>query len=104
MAWKGKPWDNVEVLTGKSMKPKPGKKTILLGQCMVNENKDYQDALELIKVKGCPPRISEIITGLQGAGIDVNPDILNNIEKAWGFFMGRYAEKPEFNESFFSVK
>jgi uncharacterized protein (DUF362 family) len=104
LAWKGKPWDNVEVLTGKSMKPEPGKKTILLGQCMVNENKDYQEAVELIKVRGCPPRVTEVIIALQGAGIEVNPDILNNIEKAWGFFMARYAEKPEFDESFFSVE
>jgi uncharacterized protein (DUF362 family) len=104
MAWKGKAWENVEVLTGKSMKPEPGKKTILLGQCMVNENKDYQDALELIKVRGCPPRVTEVITALQGAGIEVNPDFLNNLEKAWGFFMARYAEKPEFDESFFSVE
>jgi uncharacterized protein (DUF362 family) len=104
LAWKGEPWDNVEVLTGKSMKPEPGKKTILLGQCMVNENKDYQDALELIKVRGCPPRISEVITALQAAGINVNPDLLNNVEKAWGFFMARYAEKSEFSESFFSVE
>jgi uncharacterized protein (DUF362 family) len=34
-AWKGEPWDNVEVLTGKAMDPSPGMKaTILLGQCM----------------------------------------------------------------------
>src|SRR5512136_1885145 len=34
-AWKGDSWDDVEVLTGKVMKPTPGrKKTILLGKCM----------------------------------------------------------------------
>ncbi|RLF32062.1 MAG: DUF362 domain-containing protein, partial [Thermoplasmata archaeon] len=34
-AWKGERWDDVEVLTGKVMKPTPGmKKTILLGKCM----------------------------------------------------------------------
>ncbi len=104
IAWKGKPWDNVEVLTGKNMKPSAGKKTILLGQCMVKENSDYEDAVEIIKVRGCPPRITEVITALHGAGIDVNPDLLNNIEKAWGFFMSRYSEKPEFSESFFRVE
>lgn len=104
LAWKGEPWDNVEVLTGKNMKPEPGKRTILLGQCMVNENKDYKDAVELVKVRGCPPRVTEVITGFQSVGIDVNPDILNNIEKAWGFFMARYAKKPEFSESFYSLE
>ena len=40
-AWKGEPWDKVEVLTGKSVKPTPGmNKTILLGKCMVKANKD----------------------------------------------------------------
>ena len=30
MAWKGKAWDDVEVLTGKTMKPTPGKKKTIL--------------------------------------------------------------------------
>ena len=34
-AWKGQPWDDIEILSGKKMQPTPGKrKTILLGQCM----------------------------------------------------------------------
>ena len=33
--WKGEPFDNVEILTGKIMQPQPGmKKTILMGDCM----------------------------------------------------------------------
>ncbi|MHA1764321.1 MAG: DUF362 domain-containing protein, partial [Promethearchaeota archaeon] len=40
--WKGKPFDNIEVLTGKVMEPSPGmNKTILVGQCQVNKNKDH---------------------------------------------------------------
>ncbi|MGB5909953.1 MAG: DUF362 domain-containing protein, partial [Promethearchaeia archaeon] len=38
-AWKGKDFDNIEVLTGKVMEPTPGmNKTILLGQCQCNKN------------------------------------------------------------------
>jgi hypothetical protein len=47
MGWKGQPWDDVEVLTGKTMKPTPGKKkTILLGKCMYQANKDHPDIRE----------------------------------------------------------
>ena len=54
-AWKGTPFDDVEILTGKSMAPTPGKKkTILLGKCMYQANKDHPDINEMIPVKGCP--------------------------------------------------
>ncbi|PQP33960.1 hypothetical protein C6A37_10245, partial [Desulfobacteraceae bacterium SEEP-SAG9] len=33
-AWKGEPWNKVELLTGKAMQPMPGmEKTILVGKC-----------------------------------------------------------------------
>jgi hypothetical protein len=41
-AWNGEPWDDVEVLSGKVMKPVPGKKkTILFGKCMCQANKHF---------------------------------------------------------------
>jgi hypothetical protein len=40
-AWKGELWDQVEVLTGKSMSPAPGmQKTILLGKCIYRAHQD----------------------------------------------------------------
>ena len=103
-AWKGEPWDNVEVLTGKIMKPTPGKKkTILIGKCMYEANKDHPHIQEMIAVKGCPPSPKAMVKALHQAGIEVNPTIFEHMDKAPGFFMGKYEGKPEFEESFFTV-
>lgn len=103
-AWRGKPWDEVEILTGKRMKPTPGKKkTILLGKCMVQANKDSADIQEMIAVKGCPPDLGEARDALRQAGIDVNPAFFDNMDMAAGFFMKKFEGKPEFEESFYRV-
>jgi uncharacterized protein (DUF362 family) len=103
-AWKGTPWDDVEVLTGKAMKPSPDKKkTILIGKCMYEANKDHPDIQEMIPVKGCPPSPKVIVKALHRAGIEVDPVIFDNMDKAPGFYMGKYEGKPEFEESFFTV-
>jgi uncharacterized protein (DUF362 family) len=103
-AWQGEPWENVEVLTGKVMKPSPGKqKTILLGKCMYQANRDSPDIQEMIAVKGCPPAPDAVAQALCQAGIEVNPAIFEHIEMAPAFFMGRYEGKPEFDESLFRI-
>lgn len=102
-AWKGQPWDNVEVLTGKVMKPTPGKKTILLGQCLYKANKDHPKIDDMIAVKTCPPSPDAVIQAFHQAGIDVNPTMLQNLDKVPGFMMQRYQGKPEFDESFFTI-
>ena len=103
-AWRGEPWDDVEILTGKIMKPTPGKKkTILLGRCMYEANRNHPDIKEMIPVKGCPPSSKAITEALHKAGIEVNPAIIENIDKAPGLFMRKYEGKPEFDESLFTV-
>ncbi len=103
-AWRGEPWDEVEVLTGKVMKPTPGKrKTILLGKCIFQANKDNPQIKEVIAIKGCPPSPKAIVKGLHRAGIEVNPAIFENMDKFPGFFMKRFEGKPEFDEAFFRV-
>ncbi len=104
MAWQGKPWDDVEILTGKIMKPTPGKKTILLGKCLYQANKDHPRIKEMIAVKGCPPAPGDVVNALHQVGVEINPSILENIESAPGFFMGRYKNKPEFDESLFRIE
>lgn len=103
-AWKGKPWDDVEILTGKLMKPTPGKnKTILLGKCIYQANKENPSIKEMIAVKGCPPSPKAIFKALQKAGIEVDYDYFENIDKTPGRFMKRYEESPEFEESFYHI-
>jgi uncharacterized protein (DUF362 family) len=103
-AWDGKPFDDVEVLTGKVMKPTPGmKKTILVGQCIYNANKNNPAIKEAIPIKGCPPSKEALKEALTKAGIDLPDMFYNNLDKAAGMFMGKYRDKPEFDEKFFQV-
>jgi hypothetical protein len=44
-----------------------------------------------------------VVKALHQAGIEVNPTIFEHMDKAPGFFMGKYEGKPEFEESFFTV-
>lgn len=102
-AWQGKPWDNVEVLTGKKMQPTPGKKfTVLLGQCMVNLHKN-NTSINAIPIKGCPPDPKETVKALHQAGIEVNPLIFEHLDIAPTYYMERYKNKPEFEEKFYKI-
>jgi uncharacterized protein (DUF362 family) len=103
-AWRGEPWNEVEVLTGKSMQPTPGKrKTILIGKCMYQANKDHPDIEEMIAVKGCPPSPKAVAEAFQRAGIEVDPAVFENLEEFPGTYLKRYEGRPEFEESFFRV-
>jgi len=103
-AWKGKDFDNVEILTGKIMEPSPGmNKTILLGQCQYNKNKDHPDINELIAIKGCPPEVDGIQEALRQAGIRAPSYIFKNIKMAPLLFLGKYKGKPEFEEHFYQI-
>jgi uncharacterized protein (DUF362 family) len=104
--WKGKAFDDVEVLTGKDMKPTPGKrKTVLLGKCIYEANKDNPDIQEMYAVKGCPPSEKGIIKALQQAGIPVSDDLFEVYDSTIVPILSkRYTRKPEeFDDSFFKV-
>jgi uncharacterized protein (DUF362 family) len=103
-AWQGKPWDKVEVLTGKAMEPSPGMQaTLLIGQCMYQKNKDHPAIQKMFAARGCPPDPKEIVKALNGAGIAADSALFEQVENLPGFFMSRYADNPEFDESFFTV-
>ena len=104
-AWKGEPWNDIEILTGKSMQPTLGmKKTILFGKCMYQAHKDNPAMREMIAVKGCPPTPKAMLNALHKAGIDADPGLFEHIEELPAFFFSRYKDRPEFDESFFQVK
>jgi len=105
MSYKGEPYNDVEFLTGKRLKPSSDmKKSILVGQCMCALNKDFDGPQEIVKIKGCPPDPKEAAIALKGMGIDVDPSFLSNFEMAGAFLMDRYKDKPEFNESYYTIR
>jgi uncharacterized protein (DUF362 family) len=104
-AWAGEPWDDIEVLTGKSMNPSPGKKkTILLGKCMVQKNRDNPRINEMYAVKGCPPKPAQIIKAFNQAGIPMGSVVFDHFEKAPELFLMKYEGKPEFDEGLFRIE
>jgi uncharacterized protein (DUF362 family) len=103
-AWKGEPWDEIEVLTGKRMTPTPGmKKTILLGKCMYQANKDHPDIEQMVAIKGCPPKPEDIVEALHQAGIEADERFFANVDSFPGSLMKRYKDKPEYDETLFQV-
>ena len=103
--WKGTPWDDVEVLTGKTMEPTPGKKTtILIGKCMYQAHKDNPHINDMIAIKGCPPSIKQVLDAFHRAGIPLDPAILEDMDKVPGGFLKKYEGRPEFDESFFRIE
>jgi len=104
-AWNGEPFDNVEVLNGKAMKPTPGMNTtVLLGQCMYRLNKDDPSINNKVSIKGCPPEADKIPEAFKEAGIQVDENLFAQRAKLPGYFMARYQDKPEYDESFFQVE
>ncbi|MFX1451355.1 MAG: DUF362 domain-containing protein [Promethearchaeota archaeon] len=106
-AWdgtQGEPWDDVEVIMGKRMNPTPGKKkTILLGQCMVNKHRNNPDINEIIPIKGCPVKPENITKAFHQAGIKIHPDFFENLENIPRFFGMAYKHRfNEFQKSFFN--
>lgn len=103
-AWRGEPWEDVEILSGKVMEPTPGKKkTILFGKCIYQARKDHPDIREMIVVKGCPPKPADICTALRKAGIDVDSAIFENVDRLPAKLFKQYEDRPEFSDSFYTT-
>jgi len=103
-AWKGTPFEDVEILTGKLTQATPGKKkTLLLGKCIYEANKNNPHIREMIAVKGCPPSHQSIFRALRDAGIEADPELFEHMDRAMGIHMKKYKGKAEFDESFFTV-
>ena len=58
----------------------------------------------MIAIKGCPPRPKAIIEAFHQAGIPIDPAILENLDAYPNVFMRRYKDRPEFDESLFTIQ
>jgi len=99
-AWKGTPWDDVEILTGKVMQPTPGrKKTVLIGKCIYTANKDNPDINEMIAVKGCPPQPKAIVKALHRAGIPVDAGIFEKLDEPEKHKLSEHPGRDRYNQN-----
>lgn len=101
-AYQGKPFDNIEVLTGKCMKPS-GKsdKTILFGNCMIKANRKDPRIKEAILAKGCSPSFEEIVKALKQCDIHVD---IGKYQEFRHSIVDRYQGKEEFDKNLFYLK
>ena len=101
-SFEGKPFNEIEVLTGKSMKPSgKANKTVLFGNCMIKANRKDPGVKEAVLLKGCPPSFEDIQKGLQACGLKASTDAYRIIRES---LMDRYKDKEGFDESFYLLK
>jgi uncharacterized protein (DUF362 family) len=98
-SFKGVPFDNIEIVTGKSMSPSGNaEKTILFGNCMIKKNRKDTKINEAIFVKGCPPTFEDTVNALEKCGIPVD---MVSYEKLRNSTLNKYNNRAEFNDKFF---
>ena len=101
-AYQGKTFDNIEILTGKSMEPS-GKadKTILVGNCMIKANRKDSIIKEAILAKGCPPSFEEVTKAFEKCGIHIDNGAYQKLQHT---LISRYQGKEEFDNELFYLK
>jgi uncharacterized protein (DUF362 family) len=98
-AHRGVPFNEIEILTGKAMKPSgKAKSTVLMGNCMIKANRKDSNIGEAVFVKGCPPTMDSIREAMERCGIHPRMDYYVKHRHS---LMERYEGKEGFEEGFF---
>lgn len=102
-AYKGEPFPNMELVSGKRQLAGPGfDYSVLFGKCACNLNKDNPNIKKAIAIKGCPPTMDKLDEALrEAAGISCDYNqyisyrhyIFNRYKKENGFDMELYSEQ-----------
>jgi len=102
---KDKPFDDIEILYGKILKPSSGHKhTLLLGQCQVKKNGNNPLINHCVKIDGCPPNKWDFFSALEELRIELPDNHVEWWDKLPESFMGQYVGKSEFDESFYQMQ
>jgi coenzyme F420-reducing hydrogenase gamma subunit len=64
----------------------------------------HPEIRERFAITGCPPDPRKIAEALRWAGIPVPIEFFDSPDRFLAFFMERYKNKPEFDESFFTAQ
>jgi hypothetical protein len=101
---KDSPFDDIEVLHGRVLKPAgKHKHTLLVGQCQVKKNGENPLINHCVKIRGCPPSKKDIVEAYEQLGIELPDDFIERMEKMSETFNRKYANQPEFDESFYRI-
>jgi hypothetical protein len=97
-----KPFDDIEILYGKTQKPSgKNKHTLFLGQCQVKLNGDNAKINHCVTVNGCPPEKEDFIRAFTTLGIEL-PDNLKEWIRLLNFSCGSMKNilHPIFDQQF----
>lgn len=102
---KKEPFDDIEILYGKKHKPSgKAKHTLLAGQCQVRANAKNPVINHCVKIKGCPPSLSDFTSAYKELGIEL-PNGFNEWMKksAETLHMRRYLKDSAFDQDLFRL-
>ncbi len=101
-AFKGEPFKNVELVSGKKQIASKGYDyTVLFGNCACKLNKDNPNIKNPISIKGCPPKFDKIIEGLKLAGLECNYQEYLAYRQ---YIFSRYKNDDGFDMELYSIK
>jgi len=100
-----KPFDDIEILTGKIQEPTPGHKhTLLFGQCQVKKNGKNPLINHCVEIRGCPPSKQGFFEAFEELGIELPDNPEEWWEKVPEFFTRQYIGRPEFDQAFYRIQ
>lgn len=101
-AFKGKPFPNVEIITGKGRLAAPGfDYSVLFGKCACHLNKDNPDIKNAVKIWGCPPKIERFVDKMKEIGIECN---YKEYVRFRHYLFNRYKKEEGFDLDYWTVK
>lgn len=101
-AFKGKPFPNVEVVSGKQQLAAAGfDKSVLFGKCACHLNKNNSNINKAIPIWGCPPDLEKLVEVLSEEGIKCD---YNEYVRFRHYLFGRYKENEGFKLTDWSVE
>ncbi|MFQ5925150.1 MAG: DUF362 domain-containing protein [Dehalococcoidia bacterium] len=100
-----KPFDDIEILTGKIREPSGvHKHTLLVGQCQVKKHGKNPLINHCVEIRGCPPSYKDLVAAYKELGVELPGNPLAWRKKVTELFTRRYVDRPEFDEAFFKVR
>lgn len=99
-------FDDIEILDGKIQMPTPGHKhTLLIGQCQVKLNKDNPLINHCVTIPGCPANKKNFFKAFKELDIQLPDDFADWMDKIPEIIhMKKYKNKPEFDQSFYTIQ